>query len=219
MFFEKFRKRQADNQVSPPTNLPGFLVKPSDPISQMMYKGDLTQVTNEQCAYSIEINEKYQNKNPYIIRGGTFEIDETHIYSKEGIPSWYAIKILKAPSMRTSALAGAVEQPYRLSMMMNAPDIVVMLPKDREINEYETFYLKKLGAWPEYDRIKGLDESQVFVHAFRMNGTIYKQYMLCARKGDFGWRLDCYIESQTGTEISPVDFVPPGYLFGGFKPL
>lgn len=199
--------------------LPGFLVKPNDPISQMMYGNHLTQIKDKRCGYSIEINEEYQDKIPQVRKFGSAEIDEAHIYSKEGIPSWYVVKILKTPSVKTSPLEGAVEHPYRLSKQLQAPAAIVTMPEGREIMDYESFYLKKLGAWPEYDRIKKLDESQVFVHVFRLNGRVYKDYILCARKDVYAWRIECYIESQEDSkEISPVDFVPPGFLFGGFCP-
>lgn len=202
-------------------NLPGFLVKPSDPVSKRMFGKNLVAVRHGVCRYCIEVNPEYQGIVPWVAKKSSgFELDETHVYSKKGMPSWYAVSTMKTPSVRTSPLEGFVMQPYRLSAMMNMPALMVMMPEGRKIEAYESVKLHDLGAWPEYDAPRGLEESKVYCHVFRLNGKIYKDYILCARKDDFAWKLECYFESQGGSiEISNVDFIPPGFLFGGFKPL
>lgn len=220
MFFDFFRQKDKKEQHAA-NSLPGFLVLPDDPISRKMFGGDLTDVKDARCGYFIQVNEAYQRKAPCVRKkSAQFEIDEVHIYSREGIPSWYAVHTMKTPMVKTSPLEGLVMHPYQLSQMTEMPELMVTAPDHMDIDGYESVRLHSLGSWPEYDKARRLDESKVFCHVFRMNGTVYKDYILCARKGDRAWKLECYIVSQNGDlELSPVDFVPPGFLFGGFKPV
>ncbi len=211
-------KPQAAEPASGP--LPGFLVKPNDPISNRMYGGQLTPVTDRRCGYQIEINESYQNRQPEVrSRSGQFEIDETHIYSKPDVPSWYAVSTMKTPMVRTSPLASSVQTPYNMAKLLDEPSILIPLPEGRSFDGYQSIRLMNLGSFEAFTRQKGLDESMVFCHVFQLGGQVYKDYILCARKGDYAWKLECFIQSQNDNpEIQAVDFVPPGFLFGGFCP-
>ena len=80
---------------------------------------------------------------------------------------------------------------------------------------YESIQLHELGSFEEYNKIKNIDENVVFCHVFSFRGKLYKDYILCARKKDISWKVECYIEAKT-PELSPLDFAPPGFLFGSF---
>ncbi len=198
--------------------LPGFLVKPDDPISNMMYGAQLVTIVNRRCGYSIEINESYYNRQPEVrTQSGLFEINETHIYSKQNIPSWYAVTTLKTPTVRTSLLENSVKGAYISSKMFDEPSLLIPLPAGRSFDGYESIRMINLGEWKAFTQQKSLDESIVFCHVFQLGGQVYKDYILSARKGDYGWKLECFIQSQNDNpEIQAVDFVPPGFLFGGF---
>ena len=202
--------------------LPGFLVKPSDPISMKMYGSGLNDVTDVRCGYRLQVNPEYQEKAPVVRRkSASFEVDEIHIYSKPDVPSWYAVHTMKTPMVKTSPLESFVMHSYQLSKMMSVPGLMVTLPDGRSFGSYQSIQLHSLGSWPAYDKPpRRLDESKVYCHVFQLNGCVYKNFILCARKADYAWKVESYAESQGGsTEISPVDYVVPGFLFGGFQPL
>lgn len=200
--------------------LPGFLVKPDtdNPIIQLMF-GELSQVQDRRCGYQIELLPQYVNLVPQISkRSAQFEIDETHIYSKPDMPSWQAVTIMKTPMVKSSPLQSMALTPYRMYQMLNIPTMAIPFPEHRSVESFESIQMHLLGGWEAYTRQKGLDESLVFCHVFRLNGEVYKDYILCARQGDFAWKLDCIIQSQgNSNELQAVDFVPPGFLFGGFS--
>lgn len=198
--------------------LPGFLVKPSHPLIQQMF-GQFSPVQDQRCGYQIELNPDYACLTPRVSkRSSQFEIDETHIYSRPDMPSWQAVTIMKTPMVKTSPLQSMALTPYRMYQMLNIPTMAIPFPEHRTIDSFESIHMHLLGGWEAYTRQKGLDESLVFCYVFRLNGEVYKDYILCARKGDFAWKLDCIIQSQeNSTEIHAVDFVPPGFLFGGFS--
>lgn len=211
---------QPDCIVPKPSSepLPGFLVKPSHPLIQQMF-GQFTPVQDRRCGYQIELNPDYTSLIPQISKRSTqFEIDETHIYSKPDMPSWQAVTIMKTPMVKTSPLQSMALTPYRMYRMLDVPAMAIPFPEHRSVESFESIQMHLLGGWEAYTRQKGLDESLVFCHVFRLNGEVYKDYILCARQGDFAWKLDCIIQSQeNSTEIHAVDFVPPGFLFGGFS--
>lgn len=202
--------------------LPGFLVKPDDPISMRMYGSSLVEVTNVRCYYHLQVNPEYQEKVPVVREKSTkFEVDEVHIYSKPGIPSWYAVHTMKTPMVKTTPLEGYVMHPYQLSKAMSMPELFLTLPGGLSAASYEDIRLDKLGSWPAYNSPpRRLDESCVYANVFRLNGVMYQKFILCARKDKYAWMVESYAESTTGSaEISAADFVVPGFLFGGFRPL
>lgn len=217
MAFSLFgRKKEASGR------LPGFLVKPSDPVSMQMYGSGLTEVTNVRCYYHLQVNPQYQEKVPVVRqKSAKFEVDEVHIYSKPGVPSWFAVHTMKTPMVKTTPLDSYVSHAYQLSQAMNMPELMVTLPDGWSFGTYESIQLHSLGSWPEYDRPpRRLEESKVFCHVFRLNGCVYKNFILCARNANYSWKVESYAESQDGgTTVSPVDYVVPGFLFGGFRPL
>lgn len=208
---------RASTTLQMDSSLPGYLLRPSDPLSQRFFGSSMLPVVDERCGYRAEVYGECAGQAPWIEKRTTgFEIDEVHIYYKKEAPSWYAISTMKTPSVRTSPLCNAVLAPYNLSKVMDTYEPVLNVPDAWDISDYESFGLSDLGAWPAYDRARGLEESHVFCHIFRMNGRLCKDFILMARKGIFSWKLECIIEASE-QEISPADFVPPGYFFGSFE--
>lgn len=206
-----------EEPIAEQINLPGFLLKPNDPISRKMYGDGASIVEQPGCNYSIEINSGYYSHQPKVKQVSDFET--IHIYAKSETPSWQTVTTMKHPTVPTFPLEGFVSHKYRLSQMLNVPTVLISVPDGWEILNYESLKMVKLGSWEAYDLPRKLDESVVFCHIFRLNGQIYKDYILCARQQDYAWKLDCYFQSQTGSELSPVDFAVPGYMFGSFFPL
>jgi len=195
--------------------LPAYLIKPTDPISLKIFGNNLVTVKNEACHYQIEVNPEYQNVNPTITSFSDSEINEIHIYSKSDIPSWYAVSTKKAPEVEHTPLKNSVTSPHMLSNIMKTPYPMVNIPFVSIQSGYESIQLHELGSFEEYNKIKNIDENVVFCHVFSFRGKLYKDYILCARKKDISWKVECYIEAKT-PELSPLDFAPPGFLFGSF---
>lgn len=213
-----------DKQYEP---LPGFLVKPNDFISNKMYGDNLSGVWDERCNYYIEINETYYNLVPEVRKDSPDE--EVHIFSKPDTPSWQTVTIMHTPKVRTLPLENLVISKYNTMLRQEIWEMdwwpMVQLPEKKAYGiwpdlHYESIRLIELGNWPEFDRPRKLEQSLAFCHIFILKCEIFKDYILCARKGDFAWRLDCYIQSQMNSmDIHPADFAPPGFLFGSFRPL
>lgn len=207
-------------KTTPPEGLPAFLVVPSDPLAGLMYGNDCVSVENRVCCYRIMVNPQYHEPQPEIFKLQGMEINECHVFSRQEIPSWIAISTMKDESVKQSPpLDSFFMEPYNLSKMLGGiADGVVHAPSYRKIESYKSIRLGRLGSWSKYDEWKHFDESVVFCHIFFLNGQMYKDYVLCARKDAYAWKLECYIEAMQGVpDILPTDFVPVGYLFGSFS--
>lgn len=202
-------------------HLPGFLLKPAGALAELMYGGIKREISQKKCGYSIEINESYQNASPRIVPGSdNFACNETHIYSKENVSFWYVVTTMKTPQVKETKVENFFLQQFNLARSLGIPSLIISMPEKESIREYQSLALHDLGSYPDYERLKGLDDSHIFCHAVWLNGKVYKDYVLCARKGDYAWKLECFIVSQeNNAEVSNVDFPPVGAFFGSFRPL
>ncbi len=199
--------------------IPAFLSRPADPVAERFFSADMITVSDKKCGYKVDVYGNSAGVLPQIVQHTTgYEIDEVHIYYKKDSPSWYVISTMKTPAVRTSPLSNAVLAPYNLSKSFGMYEPMLNVPQVWAVNDYESLELYDLGAWSDYDRERGLEESHVFCHVFKMNRKMYKDFILAARKDIYSWKLECLLETQT-KEISQADFVPPGYFFGTFTPL
>ncbi|MCD7887303.1 MAG: hypothetical protein LUG44_06760 [Clostridiales bacterium] len=210
----KNRKEAEVTQSDPP--IPAFLEKPTDEFSKKVFGKDMVMVKNRKCRYAAEVYGAVAEKTPNVIHDGSFAINERHIYSKKGENSWYVIRTMKAPSVRTSRIQNSVYAPYMLSKDFQSPEQFLTLPAGKNYDGYASISLKYMGYYARYSLQKGLDESCVFCHVFRLGGGLYKDFILCARKEDYSWRLETIIPAKR-EEILPPDYVPPGYFFGSFQ--
>ncbi|MCD7767088.1 MAG: hypothetical protein LUH53_11360 [Lachnospiraceae bacterium] len=196
--------------------IPPFLEKPTDDFSKSFFGKDMVTVKDEKCRYAIEIYGETAGEKPGIIKTGSFAINESHVYSKKGKSSWYVIQTMKDPSVRTSRLLNSVYAPYKLSRDFHHPEMFLTLPDGKSYDGYASISLHYMGSYNKYTVEKGLDESLVFCHVFRLGDELYKDFILCARKEDYSWRLETIIPAKH-QEILPSDYVPPDYFFGSFQ--
>lgn len=198
-----------------------FLTKPTDGFSAKFFGKDMVQVSNILCRYKMEIYGPAAGKKPYKgKKSKAFKIDDTHIYCRYSSDSWYAVSTLKTPAVKTTPLKNMVLSPYYLSQMTGQPMPFVSIPQDRKIEDYKSMELTCLGSWEEYNRIHCLEETVVYCHIFLLNGEIYKDYILCARKNEYAWKVECYLKAMhADARMFVTDSVPVGYTFGSFFPI
>lgn len=198
-----------------------FLTKPADEFSAKFFGKDMVEVSNIRCRYKMEIYGLAAGKKPYKgKKSQAFKIDDTHIYSRLSSDSWYAVSTLKTPMVKTTPLRNMVLSPYQLSQMTGQPTAFISIPQDREMGNYKSMELTCLGSWEEYNRMHCLEETVVYCHIFMLNGEIYKDYILCARKNEYAWKVECYLKAMhADARMSVTDSVPVGYTFGSFFPI
>lgn len=194
--------------------LPGFLVRPDDPIAKQFFEKEMIAVSDPTCHYRTELYGPAADSAPKVIDQGSTQI---HVYSKVDSPSWYVVTTLNSPGVRTTPLENSVLTPLNMSRLFHAPSAFLQVPDSMSLDGFQEIKLHELGAWPAYDKLHNLDESRSFCYVFSLKDQVYKDYILTARKGDYNWRLECVTPAQNGNpDISPADFVPPGYMFGSF---
>ena len=125
---------------------------------------------------------------------------------------------MKTPMVKTSPLNSMVLSSYHFSQMFEQPELVLNLPKGWNIDDYQSIELNYLGSWEEYNRMHHFEESELYCHIFILNGKPHKDYILCARKDLYVWKVECYL-GAANTQIDVTDFVPVGYTFGSFFPM
>ncbi len=215
---ENTKENQISENPREQAPLPAFLLRPMDEFSEKFIGKDMITVRDAKCKYATEIYGEVAENNPKVVKYGTYEINESHIYSKEGESSWYVISTMKTPSVRTSDLKNSVLAPYNLSRSFKTPETLILLPDGKSYDGYSSIKMNYMGSYDNYARQKGLDEAVVFCHVFSLGNEMYKDFILCARKGDYSWKLETIIPAKH-QQILPPDFVPPGYFFGSFQTL
>lgn len=198
-----------------------FLTKPTDEFSARFFGKNMVEVSNIRCRYKMDIYEPAAGKKPYNgKRSQAFKIDDTHIYSRHSSDCWYAVSTLKTSMVETTPLKNMVLSPYHLSQMTGQPTAFISIPQDREIENYKSMELTCLSSWEEYNRMHCLEETVVYCHIFMLNGEIYKDYILCARKNEYAWKVECYLKAMhADARMSVTDTVSVGYTFGSFFPI
>ena len=193
-----------------------YLIRPSDPFFQKFLEKDIVEIQNIKCRYKAAVYGPAVELTPKIIAGDTYRLEETHLYSKQGSNTWYAIKTMQTPSVRSSILKNAFLAPNTMSKMIASepPDPI---PEQQERTAYKDNGMVQLDTFPEYCASRKLDEIQAFCQVFTLDDSLYKGFALCARKNDFSWRLDVGIQTEQ-PQLSSADFMPPGCFFGSFTP-
>ncbi len=199
--------------------LPGYLLYPYDPIIQQMLEGDMVPVRNMRCGYQFKLYTAIADPTPLVRQNASVGmINEAHIFWKQGSPSWYTLSTMRGPAVATSPLRGWVEHGYKLGLLMGDLSLLVNLPPQLQGREIQNVEMSYLGQNPAYNHLHVLEESHVYAHVFSLGGTLYKNFILCAKREITSWKVECAVPAQY-KQIMPPDFVPPGQTFGSFFPL
>jgi len=224
LFSKKNRKTtnqaHAEYKASPTLTepLPEFLCYPKDPLSEKMFGSAMADVIDKRCGYRFKLYTGIADVVPEI-RPQTpdFDINETHIFSKEGSDAWCSVSTMKTPSVKTSRLQNWVEANDQMGMMFGSMIPFLNLPARMENSRYTRKKFVYLGEYKEYNKEHSFDESHIYFHAFCLGDTIYKKFILCARRGIYAWKVECTIPSNTEALLPP-DNIPFGQTFGSFFP-
>lgn len=110
--------------------IPGFLLYPDDPVSEMMFEEHMKQIKNFKCGYSFMLYTESAETVPIIEeQAPPFEINETHYYFKKDSPSWYSVCTMKDQSVSANSVRNWVEKADRFAAMFGAMDQVLRTPK------------------------------------------------------------------------------------------
>lgn len=200
-------------------NLPAFLKSPDDPISRKMFEDKMQPVLNQRCGYRFKLYTGIADPTPEVKQQSpSYEINQTDVYWKADSPSCCSVSTMKTPSVKTSSLRGWVESTDMLAELMGGGEMFLNLPDAWEDREYRRVGMRYLGQNGEYNRMHGFEESHAFCHVFSLDDTLYKKFLLCARKGEYAWKVECTVPSGQ-EDILPTDLVPPGQVFGSFYPV
>lgn len=199
--------------------LPPYLVYPNDPVSKSMSASGMQAVCDPRCGYQFMLCTGIADPQPEIrLQMPDFDINETHVFWKPDSPSFCSVSTMKFISVKTSGLKGWVEFTDRMGLMFGAMLPFLNLPSSWEAGGYRRVDMHDLGESSAYNRLHGFEESCVYCHVFYLGNTLYKKFILCAKRGITSWKVECTFPS--GQEaLLPSDMVPPGQIFGSFFPV
>ena len=87
--------------------IPGYLVYPNDPLSQIMFGSKMQEVCDKRCGYKFLLYTDIADPSPEIRQQTPpFDINETHIFWKPDSSAFCSVSTMKAPSVKTSNLRG-----------------------------------------------------------------------------------------------------------------
>lgn len=200
-------------------NLPGYLVYPNDPIVRKMFESQMKAVSDQRCGYQFMLYTGIADIVPEIKQQmPSFDLNETHIFWKQDSPSWCSVSTLKAPSVKTSDLKNWVETNDRLGLMLGKMTTFLNLPSQWEAGEYRRVKMYYLGENIDYNKLHSFEEAHTYCHVFYLGETLYKKFILCAKKNTASWKVECTFPSEQEA-LSPTDTVPPGQILGSFFPV
>ena len=91
------------------------------------------------------------------------------------------------------------------------------LPSGLANGEYRRVEMHDLGECTAYNKLHGFEETHVYCHVFYLGDTLYKKFILCAKRDTSSWKVECTFPSDSEA-LQPTDTVPPGQVFGSFFP-
>ena len=198
--------------------LPGFLVYPRDHFARKMFEGKVKEICNRKCGYQFLLYMDIADTTPEIKQQQpAFERNETHIYWKPDSPSFVSVSTMKGPSVKTSSLRNWVEAQDQMGLLFGSMTPFLNIPSKLETGEYRRVGMIDLGQEAVYNTLHGFEETHVYCHVFRLGDTLYKKFILIAKRGTSSWKAECTIPSET-ERLLPPELVPPGMVFGSFFP-
>lgn len=198
--------------------IPGYLTYPNDPLSQRMFGSKMQEVCDKRCGYRFLLYTDIADPSPEIRQQTPpFDINETHIFWKANSPSFCSVSTMKAPSVKTSNLRGWVESADRMGMLFGDMTPFLNLPSGLATGEYRRVEMHDLGECAAYSKLHGFEETHVWCHVFYLGDTLYKKFILCAKRNTSSWKAECTIPSNSEALLL-TDAVPPGQVFGSFFP-
>lgn len=199
--------------------IPAYLVYPSDPISKKLFASRMQAVCDRRCGYQFMLYTGMADTQPEIkAQTPALEINETHIFWKPDSPSFCSVSTMKSPSVKTSSLRGWVESSDLMGLMFGTMIPFLNLPSPWKAGAYRRVGMHDLGESTAYNRLHGFEETHVYCHVFYLGETLYKKFILCARRNTSSWKVECTIPSRQEA-LLPTDTVPPGQAFGSFFPV
>ena len=198
--------------------IPGYLTYPNDPLSQRMFGSKMQEVCDKRCGYRFLLYTDIADPSPEIRQQTPpFDINETHIFWKPDSSAFCSVSTMKAPSVKTSNLRGWVESTDRMGMLFGDMTPFLNLPSGLANGEYRRVEMHDLGECAAYNKLHGFEETHVWCHVFYLGDTLYKKFILCAKRDDFSWKAECTFPSDSEA-LLPTDAVPPGQVFDSFFP-
>ena len=146
-----------------------------------------------------------------------FDINETHIFWKADSSAFCSVSTMKTPSVKTSDLRGWVESTDQMGMLFGDMTPFLNLPSGLANGEYRRVEMHDLGECTAYNKLHGFEETHVWCHVFYLGDTLYKKFILCAKRDTTSWKAECTFPSDSEA-LLPIDAVPPGQVFGSFFP-
>lgn len=200
-------------------NLLGYLRYPNDPIMQVMFGPQMKVVSDQRCGYQFMLYTGIADTMPEIKQHTpSFDLNETHIFWKPGSPSWCSVSTLKTHSVKTSNLKSWVESHDRMGLKLGVMTPFLNLPSQWKAGEYRRVKMYYLGENADYNKLHGFEEAHSYCHVFYLGGTLYKKFILCAKKDTVSWKIECTFPSEQEA-LSPTDTVAPGQTLGSFFPV
>lgn len=221
-----FKKRNNKPSERPSENLsetneieiPGYLVYPNDPLSQIMFASKMWEVCDNRCGYRFLLYTDIADPSPEIRQQTPpFDINETHIFWKPDSLSFCSVSTMKSPSVKTSNLRNWVEANDQMGMLFGDMIPFLNLPAGLANGEYRRVEMHDLGECAAYNKLHGFEETRVLCHVFYLGDTLYKKFILCARRDTSSWKAECTFPSDSEA-LQPTDTVPPGQILGSFFP-
>ena len=198
--------------------IPGYLVYPNDPLSQRMFASQMQEVCDKRCGYRFLLYTDIADPSPEIRQHTPpFGINETHIFWKANSPSFCSVSTMQAPSVKTSNLRGRVESTDQMGMLFGNMMPSLNLPTGLANREYRRVEMHDLGECAAYNKRHSFEETHVWCHVFYLGDTLYKKFILCAKRDTSSWKVECTFPSEQEA-LLPMDMVPPGQVFGSFFP-
>lgn len=198
--------------------IPGYLVYPDDPLSKAMFESKMQEICDRRCGYRFLLYTDIADPSPEIRQWTpSFDINETHIFWKSDSPSFCSVSTMKSPSVKTSNLRGWVESSDQMGMMLGNMTSFLNLPAGFAAGEYQRVKMYDLGECAAYNKLQGFEETHVYCHVFYLGDTLYKKFILCARRDISAWKAECTFSTDSKV-LMPTDMVPPGQIFGSFFP-
>lgn len=223
---ERFFKKRGRPSQSPTEKLseirevkiPGYLIYPNDPLSKIMFGSKMQEVCDKRCRYRFLLYTDIADPTPEIRQQTPpFDINETHIFWKLDSSAFCSVSTMKAPSVKTSNLRGWVESTDQMGMLFGDMTPFLNLPSGLATGEYRRVEMHDLGEYTAYNKLHGFEKTHVYCHVFYLGDTLYKKFILCARRDDFSWKAECTFPSNSEA-LQPTDTVPPRQVFGSFFP-
>lgn len=196
--------------------IPGYLVYPNDPLSQIMFGSKMQEVCDKRCGYRFLLYTDIADPIPEIRQQTPpFDINETHIFWKADSSAFCSVSTMKTPSVKTSDLKGWVESTDRMGMLFGDMTPFLNLPSGFANEEYRRVEMHDLGECAAYNKLHGFEDAHVWCHVFYLGNTLYKKFILCAKRDTTSWKAECTFPSDSEA-LLPTDAVPSGQVFGSF---